>query len=84
WLERKAEGSAFFPLLFIEPQRAKALILWRDPANHEAGLEPKPSPEYLQEMLERMRDLTRRVTDLMPEDLHRYREHWRHQRHHLL
>ncbi len=84
WLERKAEGSAFFPLLFVGPQRTKALILWRDPANHEAGLEPNPSPEYLREMLERMRELTRRVADLMPEDLHRYREHWRHQRHHLL
>lgn len=84
WLGRKAEGSAFFPLLFIEPQRTKALILWRDPANHEAGLEPNPSPEYLREMLERMRELTRCVAELMPEDLHRYREHWRHQRHHLL
>jgi hypothetical protein len=84
WLERKAEGCAFFPLLFVEPQRAKALVLWRDPANHEAGLEPNPSPEYLRETLERMRELTRRVADLIPEDLHRYQEHWRHQRHHLL
>lgn len=84
WLERKAEGSAFFPLLLVEAQRAEALVLWRDPADHTAGLEPSLSPVYLWETLERMRDLSRRVTDLIPEDLHRYRESWRQQRHHLL
>lgn len=84
WLERKAEGSAYFPLLLQEAPRAKTLVLWRDPANHAAGLEPSPSPVYLREMLDRMRDLTRHVADLIPEDLHCYRERWRHQRHHLL
>ncbi len=84
WLERKAEGSAYFPLLFVEAQRARTLVLWRDPANHEAGLEPCSSPVYLQETLERMRDLTQHVSDLIPEDLHRYQESWRQQRHHLL
>ena len=84
WLERKAEGSAFFPLLLLEAPRPNTLVLWRDPANHTAGLEPSPSPVYLHDMLERMRDLTRQVADRIPEDLHHYRESWRHQRHHLL
>lgn len=84
WLERKSEGSAFFPLLLADTQRAKSLVLWRDPANHAAGLEPSPSPVYLRETLERMRELTGRVADLIPEDLHCYQGNWRHQRHHLL
>lgn len=84
WLERKAEGSAFFPLLLMEAPRVDNLVLWRDPANHEAGLEPSPSPVYLRETLARMRELNSRVADLIPEDLHRYRQSWRDQRHHHL
>lgn len=84
WLERNAEGGRFFPLLHQDVQPGVPLLLWKDPANPAAGVEPDPPPLYLRLTLDRMHELIDRVMELIPEDLFHYHECWQLQRHRLI
>lgn len=72
-LEQKDLGAAFAPLLAFDGSGGLR-GMWRNPLDHDAGLESAPADVYLTESLGRVHQLIHRVAALAHGDAARYAE----------
>ncbi len=73
WLERKAEASAFAPLLHRDPEGG-VVMLWRDPLDPTLGFEPVAPEVYCATVLEQAESLIREISRLAAKDAERFRQ----------
>lgn len=72
WLEEKAAGSTFAPLL--REAEGDSPALWKDPLQPELGVESTSPVEYLDQSLAGIEQLIRSVVGLAEDDMARYRD----------